>query len=71
MADQATALMLAEAATEDDGSGMAVEEEDDAAGGSAGHIGKTTAVEAGVDGTPVAAAVWVDAHEKTPVQDLQ
>ena len=33
------------------------------------HTGKKLAVETGVDGTPVAAAVWVDAHEKTLVED--
>ena len=42
MADQATALMLAElAVTQDDGSAVAVEEGRIAAGGSTSHIGKT------------------------------
>ena len=57
MADHATALMLAEAATQDDGSAMAVEEGDVTVSGSTGHIGKQLAVEPGEDGTPVAAAV--------------
>ena len=39
MADQATALMLAEASTQDDESPMAVEEGDVTAGGSTGHVG--------------------------------
>ena len=30
---------------------------------------KKKAAETGVDGTPVAAAVWVDAHEKTVIED--
>ena len=32
-------------------------------------MGKTLAVEIGVDGSPVAAAVRVDAHEKTLTED--
>ena len=67
-ADQATALMLAEAATQDHGSAMAVEEGDVTAGGSTGHISDKLAVETGMDGTPVAAAVWVDAQKKTRVE---
>ena len=44
---------------------MAVEEGRVAAGGSTSHIGKNTAVENGADGTPVATAARVDAHELT------
>ena len=43
--------MLAEAATQDDRSAVAVEEGDVAAGGSTGRIGKQLAVETEVDGT--------------------
>ena len=47
---------------------MAVEE-DVTAGRSTGHIGKKLAVESGLDGTLVAAAVRVDDHGKTLVKD--
>ena len=56
MVDHATALVLAAATTQEDGSAMAVEEEEEIGGGSTGHIFKKLAVEARVDGTPVAAA---------------
>ena len=49
MADQAKALMLAEAATQDDGSAMAVEEGEVSAGWSTRHIFKKLAVETGRD----------------------
>ena len=61
MADQAVASMLAAA--------LAVEEGTVPAAASTGHTGKNLAVETGVDGTLVAAAVWVDAHEKTVKED--
>ena len=69
MAEQAQALMLAEAVTQVDGSAVAVEEREVTASGSTGHILKRTAVETGVDGGPVATAARVDAHEQTLKED--
>ena len=54
MAEQAEALMLAEAVTQVDESAMALEEGRVASGGSTSHIGKNTAT-----------AARVDAHELT------
>ena len=65
MAEEAKALMLAEAVAQVDGSAMAVEEREAAASASTGHIFKNIAVETGVDGTPVAEAARVDAYEQT------
>ena len=69
MAEQAKALMLAEAVTQVDESAMTLEEGTAAASGSTGHIFKKFAVEIGVKGTPVAPAPRVDAHEQTLIED--
>ena len=72
MADQAKALMLAEAATQDDGSAIPVEEGDtgdNIAGPLLGHVFKKAQVEAGEGGSRVAAAVQRDEHEKAITED--
>ena len=68
MAEQAKALILAEAVTQVGESAVTMEE-GAAASGSTGHIFKKIAVETGVKGTPVAAAARVDAHEQTLIDD--
>ena len=69
MAEQAKALMLAEAVAQVDESAMAVEEGAATVSGCTGHIYKKLAVETGVKGTPVAAAARVDAHEQMLIDD--
>ena len=68
MAEQAKALMLAEAVTQVDESARTMEEGAAAVSGSTGHIFKKFAVETGVNGTPVATP-RVDAHEQTLIED--